>query len=229
VTPQTAAGLAAAAVSVVGTLPYLRDVLRGRTRPHRGSWAIWTVLGVTAFGAQHAQGADWTLLMIGIQAVASTAVLLLSFAYGVGGLRTADLLILAVAGAGVTGWALSSQPLVAIACVVLADLAGAVLMLPKAWREPASETVSTYVFACGAGCLGSAAVGAGRPELLVYPVYFAVVNAALAAVLVGRSRVSRVRPWSTRPNLALRPWSELDSIDALNAGRAVPNPSSCTS
>jgi len=203
VTPQTAAGIAAAAVSVVGTLPYLRDVVAGRTRPHHGSWCIWTVLGVAAFGSQHAEGADWTLLMIGIQAAASTTVLLLSLTHGIGGLRPADLVLMLVAGAGIAGWLVSSQPLVATGCVILADLAGAVLMLPKAWRDPRSETASTYVLASAAGWLGTAAVGPGRPGLLLYPVYFAVANAVLATVLVQRSMVLDLRghpPAGGRPS-----------------------------
>ena len=34
-------GVLAGVASVVNTVPYIRDVLRGTTRPHRGTWLIW--------------------------------------------------------------------------------------------------------------------------------------------------------------------------------------------
>jgi hypothetical protein len=49
-----------------------------------------------------------------------------------------------------------------------------------------SETLSTFLLAAAAGCLGAAAVGAFELELLLYPAYFALVNAATAAVIMLR-------------------------------------------
>ena len=51
------AGLAAAVLSLIDPVPYIRDILRGKTRPHRGTWLIWSVLGATAFASQFADGA----------------------------------------------------------------------------------------------------------------------------------------------------------------------------
>ena len=48
----------------------------------------------------------------------------------------------AVAGAGVIGWILADQPIVATACVVAADLIGAAMMVPK--TDPESETLVTF-------------------------------------------------------------------------------------
>lgn len=49
-------GLLAGAVGIVDTVPYVRDMLRGLTRPHRGTWLIWGVLAVVAYGSQRADG-----------------------------------------------------------------------------------------------------------------------------------------------------------------------------
>lgn len=184
------AGIAAAMVSLIDPLPYLRDVMSGRTRPHRGTWCIWSVLGVAAFMSQWADGASWSLLMIGIQAASITLVFLLSISRGVGGIGPADVILIGLAAAGVAGWIVSSQPLVATACVILADLAGAALMVPKTWRDPRSETLSTFLLSAAAGCLGAVAVGAVDVSLLLYPGYFALVNAAIAAVILLRRRTS---------------------------------------
>jgi hypothetical protein len=179
-------GVVAGVLSCVDAVPYIRDVRRGTTRPHRGTWLIWSVLGVTAFASQLASGAGWSLLMLGVQAASITAVFVLSLTRGVGGPSVGDVALLAVAAVGVVGWLTSSRPVVATICVVVADLAGAVLMLPKAWRDPYSETASSFVLASASGALAVASVGSLRPDLVLYPAYFAVANAGTAATILLR-------------------------------------------
>ncbi|HKD97596.1 MAG TPA: hypothetical protein VKB69_08325 [Micromonosporaceae bacterium] len=182
-------GLAAALVSTVDAVPYVRDILRGSTRPHRGTWCIWSMLGVVAFFAQLADGPNWSLLMVGVQAASMAFVFALSVRRGVGSLGPVDLALMGVAVLGIIGWYASSEPIVATACVVVADLAGVLLMLPKVWRDPGSETPSSFAMAAASGFLATAAVGALDPALLLYPAYFGVVNAATAALIVARRRV----------------------------------------
>src|SRR6185295_18805381 len=99
------------------------------------------------------------------------------------------------AALGLAGWLALSTPVLATVCVVVADLAGALLMLPKMWRDPDSETASSFLLAGIAGGLGAAAVGSLQPDLLLYPVYFGAVNAAIAVIIVlRRKHVDRPRP-----------------------------------
>ena len=177
------AGLSAGALSLIDPIPYVRDVRRGRTRPHRGTHLIWCVLGVTVLLSQLADGATWSLAMVGAQAVATTVTFGLSIRNGEGGVGRADVAMLLLAAAAVAGWRLSSQPVVATGFVVVADAIGVGLMLPKTWRNPWSETLSTFVLATAAGALGVVAVGALDPALMLYPVYFAGANGLTAAVI----------------------------------------------
>ena len=41
-------GILAGVLSVLDGVPYIRDVLRGTTRPHRGTWLIWSSLAIVA-------------------------------------------------------------------------------------------------------------------------------------------------------------------------------------
>ena len=47
-------GLLAGMVGVAGTIPYVRDTVRGSTRPHRGTWLIWSVLAIVVRLSQRA-------------------------------------------------------------------------------------------------------------------------------------------------------------------------------
>jgi hypothetical protein len=181
-----ALGVLAGAVGVVDTIPYVRDTLRGRTRPHRGTWTIWGLLAIVVFASQRADGASWSLVMAGTQVVLTACIVVLAIRLGTGGVSRADLLLLGVAGAGLAGWLLVDEPVLATACVIVADLVAAALMVPKTWRDPGSETFSTFVLASVGGALAAGAVGAPEPALLLYPVYYCVVNAGIAILIAHR-------------------------------------------
>lgn len=149
-------GVLAGMLGVFDTLPYIRDMLRGVTRPHRGTWLIWTVLGVVVCLSQRADGASWSLVMVAVQALATMVILVLAIPRGEGGVTRLDAVMMAVALGGVSGWVLADEPLVATACVVAADSIGVALMIPKTWRDPDSETLSTFALASLAGSSPSA-------------------------------------------------------------------------
>ena len=186
-------GVLAAAIGVADTVPYVRDILRGTTRPHRGTWLIWSTLTVVAVFSQRADGASWSLLLVTTQAVLMILIFTLSIRRGVGGVTRGDLAMMAVAAAGVAGWLIADEPLVATACVVAADLIGVGLMVPKTWRDPDSETLVTFAFASLGGVLAAGSVGALDLSLLLYPAYFCLANGAIALLIVHRRRVIAAR------------------------------------
>jgi hypothetical protein len=189
-------GILAGVVGVADTVPYVRDTLRGATRPHRGTWLIWGVLAVVVSLSQYADGASWSLIMAATQAVLTGLIFGLSIRRGVGGVTPPEIVTIAVAGGGVIGWMVADEPLVATVCVVAADLIGAVMMVPKTYRDPDSETLATFVFASLGGALAAGAVGAVDLSLLLYPIYYCVVNGALSLLISHRRAVLGAPAWS---------------------------------
>jgi hypothetical protein len=186
-------GVLAGVTSVANTVPYVRDIVRGTTRPHRGSWLIWAVTASVVYASQRADGASWSLIMAGAQAVLTALVFLLAIPRGEGGLSAGEASMVALAGAGVVGWMVADEPLVATICVIAADLIAAGLMVPKTYRDPGSETLATYALASVGGVLAAGAVGTADPSLLLYPLYFCAINAAIAMLIAQRrARVAAV-------------------------------------
>ena len=200
-------GLLAGLVGIADTIPYVRDTVRGSTRPHRGTWLIWSVLAMVVCLSQRADGASWSLIMAAAQAVLTSAVFLLSIRRGEGGLSPADVLMITLAGGGVIGWIVSDEPVIATACVVAADLIGAAMMVPKTYRDPGSETLATFALASLSGALAAGAVGAPDPSLLLYPAYFCLVNGAIAVLIHHRRSLlaSLQAPASTSRTTRWRP------------------------
>jgi hypothetical protein len=195
-------GMAGGAVGAIGSVPYLRDTWRRATVPHRGSWFIWGVLELVALASQRADGAHWSLVPLASQALGTWVVVGLALGRGTGGLSRLDVALTAVAGAGIAGWLLVDAPVIATVCAMVADFVAVAMMLPKTRREPNSETLSTFAAASLGGALTAAAVGSVTVPLLVYPVYFFLVNAAVVAVIAYR-RSDR----SPVPRIVVRPTS----------------------
>ena len=181
-------GVLAGAVGVADTIPYVRDILRGATRPHRGTWLIWGVLAVVACLSMRADGATWSLVMAACQAVLTGVVFVLALRWGVGGVGWLERVMLVVAAAGVAGWIVAEEPIVATCCVIAADLIGAAMMVPKSYRDPESETLVTFALASVGGALAAGAVGAVDVSLLLYPLYYCLINGALALLIWERRR-----------------------------------------
>ena len=184
-------GVLAGVLGVVDTVPYVRDTLRGSTRPHRGTWLIWSLLGIVVTLSQYADGASWSLIMASVQTVVTALIFALSIRHGEGGLTRTELAMIAVAATGIAGWAIADAPLVATACVVVADFIGVAMMVPKTHRDPDSETLVTFAFASLGGVLAAGAVGAWDVSLLLYPVYYCAANGAIALLIVERRAVLR--------------------------------------
>jgi hypothetical protein len=187
-------GVLAALVGIADTVPYVRDTLGRSTRPHRGTWLIWAVLAVVVCFSQRADGASWSLVMAVTQVVLTTAIFVLAIRLGTGGVSTVDVVMMTVAAAGVAGWLVADEPIVATLCVVGADLIAAAMMTPKTYRDPHSETLSTFAFASVGGGLAAGAVGVLDASLLLYPVYYCVVNGAIAVLIDRRRRTLRSDP-----------------------------------
>lgn len=187
-------GVLGGLVGVADTIPYVRDMVRGSTRPHRGTWLIWGLLAIVACVAQLADGASWSAVMAGTQAVLTGAVFLLAIRYGEGGMSATDLGLIALAGGGVLGWILAREPIVAVGCVIAADLIAFAMMIPKVRRDPHSETVSTYALASVGGALATGAVGMVDLSLILYPVYYCLANGAAAILIHQRRSVCATAP-----------------------------------
>ena len=191
--PAPILGVLGALAGIANTIPYIRDILRGTTRPHRGTWLIWAILAVIACLSQRAAGASWSMIMTATQAILTAVVVVLATRYGQGGIDRRDMSLIAIAAAAVAGCVLAHQPAVAIACVIAADLTALAMMTPKAYHDPHSETLTTYALASVGGALAASAVDTPDPSLLAYPIYYCIINAA-TAILLHRRRAALTGP-----------------------------------
>lgn len=180
-------------LSVLGVIPYLYGIIRGKVRPQRMSWFIWTVilaLGLWSYVASGGEDSAW--LIVGDLAV--TAVVFgFSLWRGSGGGSRLDLVCLGIAIVGITVWQMTGESIIGVSGAMLADAVAMMPTLTKALREPMSESASTFAFSASASVCGILAVGSWNLPVLSYPAYLFIANFTTAlTILVGQYQVRRL-------------------------------------
>ncbi|MEM6624417.1 MAG: hypothetical protein AAF674_19510 [Pseudomonadota bacterium] len=183
------AGVASGVLSTLAYMPYILDTLARRTRPQRASWLIWSVLGAIAFFSQVYEGATASLWFAGVQVSGTIVVFTLSIFVGRGHfLSRVDALVLVAAGVGLVLWYHTDTAVYALAITIAISLLGGAVTIAKAYRDPDSETMSTWLISFVAALAAIAAVGKLDWVILAYPLYLLVLNAGIVgAMLLGRA------------------------------------------
>jgi len=137
------------------------------------------------------EGATHSLWFAGVQVGATILIFGLSITRGRGAyLSNADFLVLLAAQVGLVLWYFTEDAAYALAITISISLLGGLLTIAKAYRDPESETLATWVLSFVASVAAILAVGEANAVLLAYPVYLFLLNGAIvAAILLGRVAV----------------------------------------
>jgi len=185
---KTGIAVVAVALTFAGYVPYLRDTLRGRTRPHVYTWLVWGVVTLLAFALQSSDHPGPGALVTLAAGLICLLVFALALKDGRRDITAADTVFLLAAAAALGLWALASQPVVAVVLLSSVDLLGFAPTIRKSWHAPDSETLSTYVTNVPRFVLALAALQHYSVVTSLYPLTWLLANGAFAALLVLRRR-----------------------------------------
>ncbi|MBP9853060.1 MAG: hypothetical protein QG629_24 [Patescibacteria group bacterium] len=185
-TTLAALGIAAALLNILGTIPYIRDILRGKTKPERMTWWIWAMLMGVILAAQISEGASWAIIWTATTVVLMVAIGVLSIRYGYGRMERRDYIALLLAVTGVILWKITENALVAVMLVVAVDAVAAWLTAVKTWRAPQTETLVSWVASTAAAALNILSAHTFNLVIIAYAVYAFVANAVITSILVSR-------------------------------------------
>lgn len=135
------AGVAAAGLQALGFALIAVAVLRGRVRPNRYSWLIWSVVAALAAASSWQAGATWPLAGAAMNALGCIAILVLALRRGRHARNRTDTTCLTVAAVRVALWLLTDQPVIGLLFFLLADASGAVPTIRGVAADPSAECV----------------------------------------------------------------------------------------
>lgn len=182
--PYELIGKIAGALSFLAFVPYIVATIRGKNRPNRATWIIWSAVGVSLLASYAAAGARETLWVTVANLLAFVFVLILSVKYGVGGWTVFDGLCLFGAAFGLLLWWWFDSPLPTLYSGLFVDLVGALPTIRKSWVQPESEDLLTWILFVAANALNLFAIREWSLVMASYPVYMVFITALMVGVLV---------------------------------------------
>lgn len=178
---------------MIGYIPYIVDIFKGKTKPHAYTWLTWEVLAIVGFGIQlQGDGGPGTWLL-GLTTLMTMLIFLLSLKYGHKDIHIADTISLGLAGATFGFWIVSDQPLVAAILISLIEAIGGFFpTFRKSYKLPFEETLTSYVGYTISTVLALIALDNRSTELILYPVAVMILNISFVVfVLVRRKKLGR--------------------------------------
>ena len=165
------------AIGFAGNAVYVLDTLKGRNRPNRVSWFMWTLAPFVAFAAQLSEGVGIQSLFTFMAGACPLLVLIASFMNrkAVWELTKFDLLCGVLSLAGIILWLITRQAGIAIIFAIAADGLAAVPTIKKSYTHPESEGWINYF---------AAAIAASITLLSVHDWTFSTYGFSLYLLLV---------------------------------------------
>lgn len=185
-------------MGAVALYPYIRDIIRGRTRPRIITWSIWTFLaGVMTVSALLA-GEIPSAVLSAQGFIGCGLVTLLGYRHGSIKIGWFDLISLAGALIGLFALLWLRNPTVALVLSVAIDAIAFGPTLLHAWTSPDEESTACYMLnVISSSLAGIAALIAGASFVgLVYPLYSVTFNSAMVLILIASKRLLAPAPYA---------------------------------
>lgn len=138
-------GLIATFLVFIGYIPYLRDIIKGKTKPHIYTWFLWCFVTFIAFALQFSAGAGSGSFVTLVSAIMCAVVIILGFIVkSKVKIVKSDSIFLILAFISLGLWLIAKQPILSIILTTLVDLFGFAPTVRKSYNDPYSETLSFY-------------------------------------------------------------------------------------
>lgn len=134
----------AAVLAIIGNIPYIVDIFKGRVQPHAYTWFVWTLVTSIVFFGQLAKGAGIGALPTAASGIFTLLIFLLSLKNGFKHIAGIDTLFLVLALAGIVPWIVTNDPTISVVIAVAIDLTAFIPTLRKTWLDPSTESPLLY-------------------------------------------------------------------------------------
>jgi len=182
--------IVATIISLFGASFYIKDTLKGTTKPNRVSWFFWAFIPLLGVTASISNGADlWASFRVFIAGLIPLMVFLASFVNrnSYWKLTKLDIICGLFCIAGIVIWAFIDSPKLAIVIFATADGFAALPTIVKAWKFPETETKLTYIAASISMIIVIPSIPVWNIENAAFQVYLMVVNTLLLFAVYRKS------------------------------------------
>ena len=184
--------IASIIISIGGASAYIRDTVKGITKPNRVSWSMWALAPlVGASTAISAQADFWATARIFLAGLLPLIIFLASFANSKSycKLTPFDIACGAFSFLALLAWLGVNSPITAILLAATGDGLASLPTIKKAWLYPETETKITYIASFVSLILIIPSIPVWNIENAAFQTYLLIAN-ALLLIAVYRKNIS---------------------------------------
>jgi hypothetical protein len=181
-------GVVASVVSVIGYIPYIKDILKKKTKPHVFSWLMWSLGAGIVFVAQIVKGAGPGAWMMGVAVVISILISILAVFQGEKKIALSDWVAFGGSLFGLIAWILTSNPLLAVILITISDALAFIPTFRKTYYKPYEETLFTWVISSVKFIFVLFALNTYNATTLLYPIYLILSNSSFTIMMLVRRK-----------------------------------------
>lgn len=182
-------GIIATFLVFVGYIPYFRDIIKGKTKPHIYSWFLWSFVTLIAFALQISGGAGPSSFVTLAAALMCIVVIILGFIYKSQiTIVKIDTVFLILAFIALCLWLIAKQPVLSAILITAVDLFGFAPTIRKSWNKPYTETLTFYYLNFFRFGLAVFALQNYSIVTALYPISWLTANGLFALMLIIRRK-----------------------------------------
>jgi hypothetical protein len=171
-----------ATISMSGAIAYIRDMIKGKSKPNLVTWGLWAFVPLVAIGAAVSASADlWSTVRIFMSGFSPLLVFCAAFiiSQSYWKLSLFDYLCGALSVVALCAWLIADLPVLAILLAAIADLFASFPTFVKAWKYPETETLYTYFVGLFTASIIIPAIPVWNIENSAFQIYLFVANVVL--------------------------------------------------
>lgn len=185
---KIAFAIVAACLAIAGNLPYLRDILHGKVKPHPYTWFVWTLVSAIVFFGQLARGAGIGAIPTAASEIFTVLIFLFSLRYGFRDISYVDTAFLGLALIGIGVWIASDDPTISVVIAVSIDVVAFIPTIRKTWSDPGTENPILFIANVIRHILALLSLEAYNVATMLHSIAMIVINALMSGIIIGRRR-----------------------------------------
>ena len=173
-------------VMIGGMIPYIKDIIQGKTKPRIISWFIWTCLTGISFFASIVERQYPTAILMFFSMLSTLSVVILGWKDRQGGVSKLDVICLIGTIIGAILWAIFNSPSIAVIAMVCIDFVGGVPTQVHCWKKPHEETRFMFIMSGVSALLTFLAIQEWKVTAFAFPLYLFLINIEYVIVITSR-------------------------------------------
>ncbi|MDR3519327.1 MAG: hypothetical protein P4L63_00345 [Candidatus Pacebacteria bacterium] len=172
-------------IQLIGVSFYIRDMLRGTTKPNLVTWSIWALAPLIGSWLEWKAGARLSIFPVFMAGFNPLLVIAVAFVIkkGYWKIKKFDVFCGALAIFALILWLITKNISISVLFAILSDALASLPTLAKSWTNPETETFTAYLGGIIANILGLVVIKNWIFPVYSLGVYFILMNTLIIAFI----------------------------------------------